>query len=93
MTNDTNVKSSMSHQMYKFVSTHAHEISGWKILSRILHSHSPNLGGTKGDVQSDLATLAFKNGEQIEVFHSRIFRLQQKLILSGQTLYPTRLIF
>ena len=29
-----------------------------------------------GDVQSDLATLEFKNGEKLEYFHSRIIRLQ-----------------
>ena len=37
MTNDTSVKSSMAPQAYKVVSTHAHEISGWTILSRLLH--------------------------------------------------------
>ena len=52
----------MALQAYKVVSTHDHEISGWTILSRILHSHAPHLGGTNGDVLSDLATLAFKNG-------------------------------
>ena len=37
-----------------------------------------------GDVQSDLATLAFNNGEQLEDFHSRILRLQQEIMLSGE---------
>ena len=37
MTNDTYVKPSMTPQEYKVVSTHAHEISGCKILSRLLH--------------------------------------------------------
>ena len=45
-----------------------------------------------GDVQSDLATLAFKNGEQLEDFHSRILRLQQEIMLSGEIVSPTRLL-
>ena len=44
-------------------------------------------------VQSDLATLAFKNGEQLEDFHSRILRLQQEIMLSGEIVSPTRIIF
>ena len=83
MTNDTFVKSSMSPQAYKVVGTHDHEISRWTILSRLLHSHSPHFGGMNGDVESDLATLAFKNGEQLEDFHSRILILQQEIMLSG----------
>ena len=54
---------------------------------------TPNLEGMNGDVQSDLATLAFNNGEQVEDFHSRIIRLQQEIILSGETVSPTILIF
>ena len=46
-----------------------------------------------GGVQSDLATLAFKNGEQLEDFHSRILRLQQEIMLSGEIFSPTRLLF
>ena len=46
-----------------------------------------------GDIQSDLSTLVFKNGEQLEYFHSRILILQQKINLSGETFYPTRLFF
>ena len=61
MTNDTYVKSSMEPQAYKVVSTYAHEISGWTILSRLLHSRAPHIRGTNGDVQSDLATLVFNN--------------------------------
>ena len=67
----------MAPQDYKVVITHAHEISGWNILYRILHSRAPHLGGMNGDVQSNLSTLTFKNGEQLEYFHSRILRLQQ----------------
>ena len=76
MANDTCVKSSMATKAYKVVSTHAHEISGWKIISRLLHSRSPRIGGINGDVQSDLATLVFKNGEKLEDLHSIIIRLQ-----------------
>ena len=45
------------------------------------------------DVQSDLATLAFNNREQLEDFHSRILRLQQEIMLSGEFFYSTRRIF
>ena len=45
-----------------------------------------------GDVKSDIATLAFKNGEQIEDFHNRIIRLQQEILLSGEIVSPTRLL-
>ena len=45
-----------------------------------------------GDVQSDLSTLAFKNGGQLEYFHSRIIKIQQEIILSGETVSPTKLI-
>ena len=93
MTNATCVKSSMELQAYKVVSTHAHDISGWNILSRILHSRAHHFGGMNGYVQSDLATLAFKNGEQLEYFHSIILRLQQEIMLSGEIFSPSRLIF
>ena len=45
-----------------------------------------------GDVQSDLATMAFNNGKQLEYFHSRLIRLQQEIILSGETFSPTILL-
>ena len=83
----------MEPQEYKVVNNNSHEISGWKILSRFLHERAPNLGGMNDDVQSDLSTLAFNNGEQLENFHIRILRLQQEIILSGETAYPTRLLF
>ena len=37
--------------------------------------------------------MVFKNEKQPEDFHSRIIRLQQEIILSGETLSPTRLLF
>ena len=42
----------MAPQDYKVVNIHGHEIPRWKILSRILYDHAPNLGGMNGDVQS-----------------------------------------
>ena len=78
---------------YKIVSTHDHEILGFKILSRIIHSHSPHIGGVNDDVWSDLSTPEFKNREQLEYFHSIILRLQQEFILSEETVSTTRLIF
>ena len=46
-----------------------------------------------GGVQSDLATLSFKNGEQLEDFHSRILRLQQEIMLYVEIVSPARIIF
>ena len=51
----------MSPQAYKVVNTHAHETSVWKIIYRIIHSRDPHIGGMNDDVQSNLATLSFKN--------------------------------
>ena len=83
----------MAPQAYKVVSTHANEILEYTILSRLLHSHDTHLGYMNGDVQSDLATLASNSGEKFEYFHSIIIRLQPKIILSGETVSPTRLLF
>ena len=52
----------MANQAYKVVNTHAREISGCKILSRLRHALAPHLGVINDDVQSELSTLAFKNG-------------------------------
>ena len=93
MTNDTCVKSSMAPQSYKVVRTHAHEISGCNTLSRLIHSLAHQLGGMNGDVKSDLATPDFKNGEQLEYFHSRIIIIQQEIMLHGENLSPTILLF
>ena len=93
MTNYTCVKFSMEPQAYKVFSDHAHEISRWTILSRLIHSRAPNPIGINCDVRYDLATLAFKNIEQLEYFHSRILRIQQEIILSGEIVSPTRLLF
>ena len=92
MTNDTHVKSSLVTHAYKVVRTHAHEISVWKILSILLNSHAPHCGELNGGVRYDLATLVFKNGEQLEYFYSIIFRLQRENIFSGETVSPTRLV-
>ena len=83
----------MAPQAYKIFSTHAHEISGWNILSILLHSRAPHIGGMNSDVQSDLATLAFRNGEQLEDFNIRILRLEQEIMLSGEIFSPNRLLF
>ena len=91
-TNGTCVKSSIAPQGHKVVRTHAHEISVWTILSIVLHSHAPHIGGMNGDFQYNLSTLAFNNVEQLEYFHSRIIILQQEITLSGEILSPTRLL-
>ena len=77
LSNNKCVKSSMAPQAYKVVRTNAHEISVWKITSRLIYSRASCLGGMNGDVQYELANLAFMNGEQIEDFHSKILRLKQ----------------
>ena len=46
-----------------------------------------------GGVQSYLATLEFKNGEQLGEFNSRILRPQQESMLSGEIVSPTILLF
>ena len=69
----------MATHTYKVVNTHAHEIPGWKIVYIFIHARAPNLGGMNGDVKSDLATLVFNNGEQLEYFHRIIIRIQQKI--------------
>ena len=79
MTNNTCVKYSMEPQSYKVVNTPAHKISGWKIISRPLHSRVSNLGQIIGDVQSDIATLAFNNGEQLEYFITELSDFNIKL--------------
>ena len=61
--NYTCVKYSMAPQDYKVIITRAHEISGWKILYRLLHYRFPHLGGINGDAQSDLNTLTLDKGE------------------------------
>ena len=58
----------MEPQVCKVVITHAHEISGWTILYRLLHSRAPHFGGLNGGVQYDLDTLAFNNGEKLNTF-------------------------
>ena len=45
------------------------------------------------DVQSDISTLTFKNGKQLEYFRSRVLRLQQEIIISGEIFSPTGLLF
>ena len=83
----------MEPQAYKVVRTHTHDISGWNIISRLLHSRDPYLVGMNGDVQSDISNPALKNVEKIEDFHGRIIRIQQEIILSGEIVSPTRFLF
>ena len=64
MNNDTCVKYSMAPQAYKVVNNHAHEISGWRIIYRLLHLRAPHIGGMNCDVQSDISTLVFNNREK-----------------------------
>ena len=52
-----------------------------------------HLSGIHFDVHSGLSTLAFKNGEQLEYFYIRIIILQQEIILSGENVSSTRLLF
>ena len=72
---DTSIKYSMAPQVYKFFTTHAHKILVWTILPRLLHAIYHNIGGMNGDVRSELSTLVFSKGEQLEDFHGRILIL------------------
>ena len=49
----------MAPHYYKVVNAYAHEISGWTILSILLHVLTPHSGGMNGDIQYDLSTLTF----------------------------------
>ena len=62
------------------------------ILSILLYARAPPLGGVNGDVQSEMVTLAFNQGEQIEDCHSTILRLQQEINLYGETVPPKKLL-
>ena len=44
-------------------------------------------------IKSDIATLDFNNWEKLENFHDSIIRLQQEIVLSGEIVSPTRLLF
>ena len=66
----------MTPQAQKVVNTHTYEISGWTIISRLLHSRYPLIVGMNGDVQYGLCTMAFKNGEQLGDFHCVILKIQ-----------------
>ena len=46
-----------------------------------------------GDIQSDLANLELKNREKLEDVHRIIIIFEQETILSGETVYPTRLLY
>ena len=67
----------MDSKAYKDVNNHSHEISGRIILSRHLYARTTHLVGMNGVVKSDLATLAFKIGEQLEDFHGRMIITKQ----------------
>ena len=67
----------MGTQSYKFAITHAHAISGWTILSKLLHAQSPYIGVLNGTVRSELYTLAFKKRYQLEGFLISIPRHQK----------------
>ena len=79
LTNYTCVKYSMSTQAWKVFTTHAHEISGYKIISRIIHARDPHLGVMNVDIQSDIVTLELKNVEQIEVLITQFSGIDKKL--------------
>ena len=53
---------------------------------------SSHLGWMNGDVQSDLSNPKFNDGEQLENFLIIILRLQQEIMLSGETVSPKKLL-
>ena len=67
----------MAPQTKNEISTHAHEVSVWTILSILLNEGAPHLGVTNGNIQTDLVTLTFKQGEQLEDFHGKSIRMKQ----------------
>ena len=69
----------MSPQVYKVVSTYDHEISGGTIITGLIHSHAPHLGGMNGDVKCDhpeLDTSLLWDNEDIQIYKSLIGSLQ-----------------
>ena len=82
----------MVPQRYKVSTSHDKEILGWTILSRLLHTIGPHIGGTNVEVQSELATLSSKKLEQLDGFHNRIIRLQREINISVETVSTTRLL-
>ena len=77
--NDTCVISSMAPQAYKVLNTHAHEISGCTIVSILIHSRAPHIGGMSGYVQSDLSTLTLQNREKLVDFIAELSYFNRKL--------------
>ena len=65
LTNKTCTNYFKDPQAYKIVNIHAHEVSRYIILFRLIHEISPHIGLISGDVQSNLATLGFKWLEQL----------------------------
>ena len=74
LTNVTCVEYSMAPQVYKYVNTHDHEISVWKLSSRLIHLSEPHLGGINGDVKSislKLASIYPKHAHsRVVMFHT-----------------------
>ena len=58
-------------------------------LIQIYPECAPHIGGINGDVQSDLSTLVFKNGEQLEYFNRIFLILQLEINLSKETISTT----
>ena len=82
----------MEPQAFKVVTTHTNKIFVCTILSITISDRYSHLGGMNVDVQPDLATLEFKQRENVEGFHERILRLKQEISLSGEPVSPTRIL-
>ena len=57
-----------------------------------LHAEDPHLVGMNVYVQSELATMSFKKGEELKDIDITIFRLQQEISLSRETYFPKRIL-
>ena len=73
----------MVPQAYKTLNSRDYKISGYILLSRVIHVRAPTVGYINGDVQSDISTLTFNNKEQLEDFHSTILIFKEENIPSG----------
>ena len=91
-TNYTCINNSLYLEGSKFITTYGHEISLCNLLSWLIHSHAPHLGGDTGGVHTDLATLFFKNGEHLEDFYNHIICLQQYIGLSSEKVSPAMIL-
>ena len=74
-----------------FLHSHSYNIGMYNYF-QTLHAEDPHLVGMNVYVQSELATMSFKKGEELKDIDITIFRLQQEISLSRETYFPKRIL-